>query len=449
MNRQHTSLAEKIDSFLLAFSVFAMCGQIDVRRFGHDTLKEGLGYATKTFALALSDVAFVLLVIWFVARTTQLRAWRKLWWPPLPCFALIFALIISALHSPSIALQMAQAGKFITKESKDAIADIVQWSGYFLVAPLVLVNMIRDRRGAALIKREGLVIGALVVGFVFSGIFALAQPLLVANKISAEVWTSPNIFAAFVAFLLPFLDEIEIPNPRFAQVPLGLSLFAFGIVLLCVASPFAAAAAIIGLVFSWAARPNAKKLHIARLAVVAFAALFLGLTWTRIPQLRDQRAAFLQLASAEHPVKKQFIEWEVAPRWNFPSQRAFATGYGPGNYQFNIGELYGYDSLPNEEKMPPDSNNLYLVQAMSLGVLGLGALLWVIWHFMVLAWRGARAGSWLGAGVFGSFGAWIFVNLFHAMIVRGAGLLLALFFALAVVSASNASASDKSNKGEL
>lgn len=455
MNRKSTSIAEKFDSFILALSVFAMCGQVDVRHFGHDTLKEGLGYATKTFALAWSDVIFALLVLTFIIRTTQLKAWRKLWWPPFPCFALIFALIISILHSPSIAAQIAAAGKPFTKESKDALADVIQWSAYFLIAPLIFVNIVRDNRGTNLIRRETIAIGALVAGFVASGVYALVQSVTHPIDIPVPVgwWISPNIFAAFVAFLLPFLDEIEIDNPRFQYVPLGLSLFAFGIMLLCVASPFAAGAALIGLLFSWAARRNAKRLHIARLALIVFAALIFGLTWTKIPQMRFSRLPYLKVASdypgSKSPVKKQFIEWEVASRWNVPKEGAFATGVGPGNYQLNVGTLYQYDTLPNDEKMPPDSNNMYLVQAVSIGILGLGTLLWVLWHFMKTAWRAARAGSWLGAAVFGALGSWIFINLFHAMIVRGAGLILALFFALAVVAASNVGESDKSKNTEL
>ena len=146
----------------------------------------------------------------------------------------------------------------------------------------------------------------------------------------------------------------------------------------------------------------------------------------------------MKLGENKQPVKKQFIEWFAATTFNDPRERAFATGYGPGNYQLNIGQLYY--SLPNEKKMPPDSNNLWLVQAMSIGVLGLGALVWVVAHFWMLAWRAAKSNpeDWLGAGVVGSLSAWIFVNFFHALVVRGAGLVLAFVFALAVVASQTA-----------
>jgi hypothetical protein len=145
--------------------------------------------------------------------------------------------------------------------------------------------------------------------------------------------------------------------------------------------------------------------------------------------------ASLRISSATQKVRKEYVEWQASLGWNIPRERAFATGVGPGNYQINIGPYYG--GLPNEEKMPPDSNNLYLVQAVSLGALGLGALLWTIGHFFGMAWVTARSwrDDWLAAALVGALCSWFFVNLFHAMIVRGAGLMLAFFFALAVVAA--------------
>jgi hypothetical protein len=443
-------LAERLDSILLALLCFAMCSQVDVRHFGRDTLAEGLGFASKTFALSLSDVLFVGLLAWFLARTSQLKAWNRLWWPPLPCFALIFALVLSLVHSKTIGASIVAEHSWRTQEVKVALADIAQWVGYFGVAPWMLVNLLRDRRSpdGSVIRRENVAVGALVAAFVVSGVLALIQTQTFGGLAPRGLWSSPNLFAGFVAFTVPFLDEIEIPHPRFALVPLGLSLFCAGIVWLCVASPWAAMAAWIGLFFSWLARPNLKKLRIARLALLVFVAAFFSLTWNRNPQLRALRADEFRLASVSQKVKKRWIEWQVATRWNDPKERAFATGYGPGNYQSNIGELYQYDGIPSKEKIPPDSNNLYLVQAMSVGVLGLGALLWVLYHFWSIAWRAAQRGSWLGAAVFGSLGAWIFVNPFHALVVRGAGLVLALFFALAVAAEDNAKGEAASNDAE-
>src|SRR5690606_6765175 len=104
---------------------------------------------------------------WFLLRTTWLRAWRKIWWPPLPCWALIGALVLSTLHSrpliSAVAESLAQAEGFreilkalLTKESKEAVAETIQFIGYFLIAPLLFVNLMHDARTGVLQSRRRL-----------------------------------------------------------------------------------------------------------------------------------------------------------------------------------------------------------------------------------------------------------------------------------------------------
>ena len=456
-----------LDGASLSLLVATMCSQIDVKRLGRDTLAEGLGYASKTFSVALSDVVFALVVAYFVARTVQMRAWKRLWWPPLSCWALIFALLVSALHSPTILGQMAVGG-LLTKESKAALAEIVQWTAYFLVAPWVFVNLMHDRRAEELVSRRGLAIATLGVAALASGLVALIQlsgffrsdemtaflgsSSLLRRLVSTlqlngspdsgpvGLFSSANVYCAFMAMVAPLLLEAEGDGPaRLQGWVTVLGIFVAAAFLFTGVSLWALLAFIIGAIAAVVTRHGGVKIKAFRLAFVAAFALVALLSWRQQLSLEPFRAPFLSLSDAKEPVKKQFIEWQVATRFNTPGERAFATGFGPGNYQGNIGTLYQYDSIPNEKKMPPDSNNLWLVQAVSIGVLGLGALVWVVAHFFGLAWRAARAnaGDWLGAGVVGSLSAWIFVNFFHALIVRGAGLVLAFVFALAVVASQN------------
>ena len=469
MKRSSNFLA-RLDGASLALLVATMCSQIDVKRLGRDTLAEGLGYASKTFSVALSDVVFAAVVAYFVLRVIQMRAWKRLWWPPLPCWALIFALLVSALHSPTILASMAGGGLF-TKESKAALADIVQWTAYFLVAPWLFVNLIHDRRAGELRSRRGLAIATLGLAALLSGVVALVQlsgyfrsdvmtaflsspgsssllrrfvstlqleGLLESGPIG--LFSSANVYCAFMAMVAPLLLESEGDGPAKLQGWVTiLGIFVAALFLFTGVSLWAIIAFVIGAIAAVLTRQGGLKITAYRLAFVAAFGIVALMSWRQQSSLEPLRAPFARLADAKEPVKKQFIEWQVATRFNTPRERAFATGFGPGNYQGNIGTLYQYDSIPNEKKMPPDSNNLWLVQAMSIGVLGLGALIWVMAHFMGLAWRAARenAGDWLGAGVVGSLSAWIFVNFFHALIVRGAGLVLAFVFALAVVASQN------------
>jgi hypothetical protein len=431
------------------FLTLAMCCQLDLSRIGRDTLEEGLGYATKTVKVALPDVMFALVLLWFLARCVQLRAWKRLWWPPLACWALLFALVISLLHSPTIWASLAEGGKDSKLPLREGIVEIAQWVGYFFLAPWLFVNLMLDRRVDEPIFRRRLALGTLAAATLASIAFAIPQLWTFKESAPRGLWSSPGAFAGFLAFVTPLLLEAEDADPKIQRLwSAAQILIAAGIVFL-VASIWAAAAVIAALVVAAYLRRGTKSARVFRLALAGGLAIALIPFWRDENRMQPYREPFLRLGDSENPVKKQYVEWQVATRWNVPRERAFATGFGPGNYQANIGKLYGYDAVPNEEKMPPDSNNLWLVQAVSLGIFGLGALIWVVSHFLKLAWRAAqtRPNDWLGAGVSASLCAWVLVNFHHALIVRGAGLVLAWMFAMAVVAAH--SSHTQSNQSEV
>jgi hypothetical protein len=459
-------LLSLLDSVSLVALVLTMCSQLDVRHIGRDTWNEGLGYMSKTLAVALSDVVFLGVALYFVLRVIQLKAWKKLWWPPLACYALLFTMVLSAVHSGrvvhSIPLnienrkqadkEIAEAQKdqtpagianlkklkadkpsIIPKEVKESLAEIVQWSAYFLIAPWVLVNLLHDRRDGYVSRRQ-LAIAAFLFAVMGSGIVALSQAQKFTVGAPFGLFVSPNVYGGFLALAIPFLVENESEDIRAQGRYWIVAAVMIFIALATVVSPWAFIATGIGMVVAVLARTGGIKLKAYRLALVAALGLVTIGFWNVPGSLRNSRSEFVRIGSAQQDVKKQYIEWQAAFGWSTPRERAFATGVGPGNYQLNIGPYY--NSLPNEEKMPPDSNNLYLVQAVSIGVLGLGALLWVIFHFWGTAWKAAKKfpTDWLGAGVCAALSSWLFVNLFHALVVRGVGLVLAFLFALAVIA---------------
>lgn len=452
------------DYVLLGVLLVAMSSQINVGDIGQDTYTTQ-GYVTKTLKIAVPDIALLLNIVWFAARTTLARGWKRLWWPPLPAWALIFAMALALIHSPSIwnkaaevfaemegkspgwkgQLKAIMGDKGASQSVKEGIAETIQFGLYFLVAPLILVNLLLDRRDApaagGTIDRREFALRCFAGGALLMLALALLQSMRASSEAPRALFSSPNAFAAWFAISLPLLFAWSQNDSALAHKSglgsmlrrLLLPSAVFGVVV--VMSLWSHLAALCGLLAMVLLAQGARRVRLGVLALLL--ALFTGVLWAQ--SARDvRRAPFLSVGSQKEKVKKQYIEWYAAAGWAAPRERAFAGGVGPGNYQLNIGPYYS--SLPNESKLPPDSNNLYLVQAVSLGALGLAALLWTVGHFARRAnearkyLQARNQDAWLPLGILGSLVSWGLVNVFHASIVRGTGLVLALLCALSVVA---------------
>ena len=466
--RQNTRVggAAWLDYVFLGLLLVAMSSQINVGDIGQDTYAKE-GYVTKTLKIAVPDIALLLNIVWFALRTTLARGWKRLWWPPLPAWALIFAMVLALVHSPSIwnkagevlaemegknsgwraDLKAVMADKGASQAVKEGIAETIQFGLYFIVAPLILVNLLVDRRDAdRVIDRREFALRCFAGGAVLMVALALWQNVQAPREAPRALFSSPNAFAAWFAIVLPLLfawsqnDRVLLHKGGPASIVRRLLLPVALMGMLAVMSLWSHIAALCGLLAMALLARGARRVRLGTLALLV--ALFTGALWAQSP--RDaRREPFVSLGSAKEKVKKQYIEWYAAAGWAAPSERAFTNGVGPGNYQLNIGPYYS--SLPNESKLPPDSNNLYLVQAVSLGVLGLSALLWTVGHFARRAnearkyLQARHQDAWLPIGVLGSLVSWGVVNIFHASIVRGTGLVLALLCALSVVALSHQS----------
>jgi hypothetical protein len=200
-----------IDSIALAVLVLCMCTQIDIGAIGRETLSQG--FATKRLFIALPDVMLLVVFVWFVLRTSLLRAWKKMWWPPFPCFALVACLILSMVHSRPLILavqnSLADAHGILhilkailtTKEFKEAFAQILQWTGFFIFAPLIFVNLMYDRSGEKVLLRRRLALACLAIGVIAAIVINLLP-----NQALANVWfSSPNMYGGFLAVAVPLI----------------------------------------------------------------------------------------------------------------------------------------------------------------------------------------------------------------------------------------------------
>ena len=441
-----------LDAVTLCFLIVAMCSQINLGDIGRDTTAEG--YVTKQLKVALPDIALFVCFGWFCLRTTFLRAWKKLWWPPLPCWALLAALLISILHSRPLVNAVAESisqtettaqliKALLTKESKEAIAETIQFTGYFLIAPLLFVNLIHDGRLGDVVTRRRLALWTFFLAL--CGVVVLACLQLLRGSQAPQSWFgSPNAWAAFCTIALP-LVLARMLSPKVKTLPAIVLTCAVILLFAATMTSYWALVSIIPALVTvgWWLRVPARMV-----AVLAIAGVLLVGLWPRQSHLQPARQQSFQLNSPQEKVKKQFVEWYVVTtRLSNYREEIFATGAGPGNYQFNIGAYYS--RLPNEEKMPPDSNNLFLVQAVNIGVLGLGALLWMVLHYSQIATKAHNKfqDDWLAVGVLGAIVSWMFVNLFHASIVRGTGVVFAFILALAVIAFNRDKEPNSEEKG--
>jgi len=434
-----------LDVITLCALIIAMCSQINLGDIGRDTTADG--YVTKQLKIALPDIALFACFAWFFVRTTVLHAWKKLWWPPFPCWALIFALIVSTLHSRpllnAVSESMAEANgwkeilkSLLVMQSKEAIAETIQFAGYFVIGPLLFVNLIHDRRSGVLVSRRRLALWTFFLTLAAVFMYALLQ--LVQTKSNLEMadapralFSSPNAYAGFCALALPILLARILSYKTSGQWAIGLSVLAVVGFAATLISPWATLALVCSLAVVGLLLRAPRRV----LPAIASGAILLLLIWPRQGPLAPLRQEFMHVGSSTEKVRKRYIEWYVGvARLADRREAGFVSGAGPGNYQFNIGSYYS--RLPNKKKMPPDSNNLFLVQAINIGVLGLGAILWVIWYFAGVAWSSLKKYSddWLAAGVLASLLAWVFINFFHALIVRGTGMVLAFILSLAIIA---------------
>jgi O-antigen ligase len=104
------------------------------------------------------------------------------------------------------------------------------------------------------------------------------------------------------------------------------------------------------------------------------------------------------------------------------------VGMGPGSYQRNIGPFYDVvprATGPNE----PDTQNLYLVIASTMGYPALFAFLAILYA----AWNDGRdqAANALSRAAAAGIAAFAFAAIWHPLLVRGLGIPLIFMLAIA------------------
>ncbi len=388
------------------------------------TKKDGpfIGYA--------DVLAGLVCLVAFVAVLVR-RNWGDLAPAPLAAWALLVLL----------ALSVSQA-----VHPQSAVIETIQWGLYLIAVYMLFANVLTDRRRIRIALLALAASTTLVVVWAFWQYLRESDPAQVCAG-----FTNRNTYSAFLAVVLPLLLGGALHASRRAQRLWWLVVVALGLVTM-LSGPLIWIT-ILALALVAFTVPGVRRW--ATLAVLAgfVAAMPWALPRNYEAAVTEQlnpyesvvlHALFGQESKSAVVVKKRWLEWAPALRMLSANP---VLGVGAGNYQANIGQYYeGSQSgaltgatLPNVKKSEPDSNNLYLVIAGSLGFCGLAALLGVLGYF----WRCSRRllpaahdrlGRGLAAGLPAAMLALVVGNLFTAMFVRGLSLVLILLFALAYVA---------------
>ncbi|MFA4015170.1 MAG: hypothetical protein RUDDFDWM_000243 [Candidatus Fervidibacterota bacterium] len=397
-------------------------------RFAFRPLPLGYGVRGKYIAICDLLIAFVF-IVWLVSMLASGKR-RKVEVRGLP-YCLLSLLVIgfaSAINSVwvwrALLDGLSQFGlspkAFLFAEHfREAATEFVQWTLYLFILPVVFSSLFKR-------LNEGLrtlLFDLLFALVLLNELFAVYDYAVRQDPSSvAGLFGSRNIYTGFLALTLPLILSHALFGH--SKLKVALALFAVAIGLFTSLSGWVWLALAIGICVT-------LFLHSRLSFAVCVACLFLFLAFSYIFKTRfyaDAIPHLLNLYDEEGDVRKEYIEWQAAlncmSQDTPPPRSNFLLGVGIGGYQLNINAYYG--SFPNKEKMPLDSNSLYLVIGTTLGFIGLAVLIFLILHNGALAFELYRYASSdfskaFGCGMLGCITAFAVSSVFTNLLVRGTG----------------------------
>ena len=324
---------------------------------------------------------------------------------PLVFFALVALSVVRAAHQMS------------------AIKDVVQYVEYFLVGYLLFRNAAASQARARVLVLCFLTVATAVLAI---GVFHYFSPGTDDFLVRAT-FRNRNVFGGFLALSLPLAFGLLLYDRcTWRRIWYGLLVVAGLLTTLSLATMIA----LVG-VCALMAVSSAERSFLAYAGAVILIFVFvLDFLPRDNPAILRDSIAFFDVGRRVEP-DQRYPEWQAAFKM---AQDHPWLGVGVNNYQENVGQYYGV--LPSAAtKTEPDSQNLYLVLASSVGLPGLLAFLGVLGIFLSRALRGVAAdNAWqkgVALGAAGAIAAFA-INAFWApLIVRGIGLPLVLVLVFA------------------
>ncbi|KPL02008.1 MAG: hypothetical protein AMK75_03330 [Planctomycetes bacterium SM23_65] len=360
-----------------------------------------------------------------------------------------FRLLRGVRPAAVLLVALTIASMLFAQNKLSAIADVIQYLEYFIVCYLVLVIVLGTRGRLEKFTWLWLALGLYVV---LAGLVHYVKTGRAAVDVSST-FLNRNILSGYLAMTLPFAWGMILHYDYLSARLAWLVLIAVGLVVVLAGGPWIAA--VIGILVVSVIRSR-KLLPVVLLALlILVVGAFPLLPRNNTAVLAKSIYPFHEELKTENPldrVNPRYIEWQAAAKFLTPGYhrelgisrathlRQLLLGVGIGNYQLNVGRFYGYLPNPNENTVEPDTHNVYLVLAVSVGIPAMLAFLWLVGSFLRRAALGyARTDDpflrGLLLGCTGALTSILITNIFTSTLIHGTGPAMILVFAFAAAGA--------------
>lgn len=361
----------------------------------------------KTYLSLVDPLIWLVCLLWLV-HLLKARKLTSIKPPP----------IVSVLFVLMAALSTVKAVNLFT-----SLKDVFQLVEYFIAAFLLFACNIDS--GKALKRILYVFLGTASVIILF-GLVQYLNPSIEDFKVGAT-FGNRNVFGGYLSLILPLMYGLMLFDRNRARHAWFGSAILIGFAINLAGGTFLA------LLLSVAVLSILKSHRV----FLAFAAVALLGAVLVLPCLLRNNGAVLhdsvRLYDSENNPSMRYTEWQAGIA--MVKKNPF-LGVGIGNYQNNIRGYYG--TLPSPPTAAePDSQNLYLVLASSVGLPGLACFLGMLFFFSIKAigvyFRSTdRFERGLALGLFGSIIAFSINSIWSPLLVRGIGVPLVLIFGLII-----------------
>lgn len=408
--------------------------------------------------ISLAEILILIVFGLFFLKVLLEKSWRQLKWPPIAILLYLSVILLSSLNATS---------------NLSIIKEFLQNALYFFLFYIVLIN----RPNPDIFLRKARII--LVVLTCLSILVACYQTFIEGGSpyLIRGLFVNRNLFGGFLVLTLPLIFIQALHTHK-----IWLKVFYWIVMLLAFAviyAPFAVIAAFIALFcVAWFHLSRNFKYILLLFLPIILSLIFssqyrqewknalsvyeqgsVGLNYNRVqrllydlpkntwlqknmddkvlliedelfmssvePQTRLEDDQYTHLKDREN-IKQRYLEWYAT--LNMVSEQP-VIGFGAGQYQDFVGSKYG--TLIKVNTMEPNCDNSYLVTASTLGILGLSALLWILFYHFMNALKMIKTGeneqrkiqglwivgSFIGIGIYGFFSSFLVVGIMPFLVL--------------------------------